>query len=84
MIKVLIPGSEGTMALAIGIWDGKPTLAQRWNGNDDEGPTGCPQAYGNPYWFIVESGFFTDAIVDKLSPEQQTFVRTIIPKAIAA
>jgi hypothetical protein len=45
------PEQPGT-SLAIGRWNGRPTLAMRWNGNA-ENPIGNPQSRGIPTWFIL-------------------------------
>jgi hypothetical protein len=43
---------RGSIAVAIGLWDGKPTMAMRWNGHKDK-PMGNPQSMGRPTWFLV-------------------------------
>jgi hypothetical protein len=44
--------NQETWAVALGYWEGKETLAIRWNG-DDENPVGTPQSRGLPTWFIL-------------------------------
>ena len=43
---------EGGWALASLVWDGKPSLALRWNGDDDN-RLGNPQSRGIPTWFVL-------------------------------
>ena len=52
LIAVLDEGSESQTALAVGLWDQKPVLAMRWNGNA-KNPIGHPQSRGLPTWFAV-------------------------------
>ena len=52
LFHVLFDGGPHEASLAIGRWDGKPVLAMRWNGNDDN-PLGNPQSRGFPTWFVV-------------------------------
>ena len=54
---------NSTASLAIGRWDGRPALAMRWNGTDDE-PLGNPQSRGLPTWFIVPDQY-VDPILEK-------------------
>ena len=53
---------NSTVSLAIGRWDGRPALAMRWNGTDDE-PLGNPQSRGLATWFIVPDQY-VDPILD--------------------
>lgn len=58
LVHVLFDGGEDAPknpspnSLAVGLWDGKPVLAMRWNGGK-ENPLGNPQSRGLPTWFIV-------------------------------
>lgn len=58
LVHVLFDGGVGRpdnpsgSSLAIGLWDSKPVLAMRWNGNEDN-PIGNPQSRGLPTWFVV-------------------------------
>lgn len=45
------PEVTGT-SLAIGRWEGRPVLALRWNGNE-QNPIGNPQSRGIPTWFVL-------------------------------
>jgi len=65
------PG-EG-VAVALGLWDGRPVLAMRWNGTDSN-PTGHPQSRGFPTWFIIPEKF-RKSIQENLSPESQARVQ---------
>jgi hypothetical protein len=79
LIKVLVHGSEDTLALALIKYDDTFTLGLRWNGDKDR-PAGYPQSYGHPSWFVVEEGFFAEQIVSGLKPVDQAFVRNFIAK----
>ncbi|HWB06280.1 MAG TPA: hypothetical protein VG796_24870 [Verrucomicrobiales bacterium] len=70
-------GEEGT-SVAIGRWDGKPTLAMRWNGSDGN-PIGNPQSRGLPTWFIIPSGPKTESFLKTLPANKQALARNFIP-----
>ncbi len=52
-IEVLRTTGDGGDALAVGMWDGDPRLAMRWNGSGEESGVGSPQSRGLPTWFIL-------------------------------
>src|SRR5476651_934726 len=79
IIKVLIAGGPGTMAVALGKWEGAPVIGLRWNGTDTS-PVGHPQSRGLAIWFIVELGPYTDAIIEALPTLDKELVRNFIPK----
>ena len=61
LIAVLDEGSESQTALAVGLWDQKPVLAMRWNGNA-KNPIGHPQSRGLPTWFVIPEKY-RDAVI---------------------
>jgi hypothetical protein len=65
LVSVLADFGEEDTALAIGRWDGQPSLGIRWNGSEDN-PIGNPQSRGLPIWFVVPSRF-RQAIIDELT-----------------
>lgn len=52
---------EGSWSVAQIIWDDKPAVGIRWNG-DSNSQIGTPQSRGNPAWFVVP-GELQDAVV---------------------
>lgn len=52
LIDVLHRGKAEDDAVALGMWNGSPVLAMRWNGSKDA-PLGNPQSRGLPTWFIL-------------------------------
>jgi hypothetical protein len=81
LIAVLDEGSAEDVALSLGRWDGEPTLAMRWNGDDSGNPIGNPQSRGLPTWFILPTGRYTEAIITALPPDKVALVRNFIPAA---
>ena len=53
LIEVLRNGGDESDSLAVGMWDGRPALAMRWNGSSEEQGVGNPQSRGLPTWFIL-------------------------------
>jgi len=53
-ISVLRDDGRGNTVFAVGVWDGRPVIGVRWNG-DAENPIGNPQSRGLPTWFILPS-----------------------------
>jgi hypothetical protein len=76
LMKVLVPGKPGHIAVALGKWEDDPVIALRWNGSDDS-PVGNPQSRGLPTWFILESPY-AEAVIGALPSEQQALVRNFI------
>lgn len=62
LMKVLWNSGDGGAALALGLWDGEPCLAMRWNGQSRTSGVGSPQSRGLPTWFILPNEF-KDAIL---------------------
>ena len=72
-------GSGAGCALAVGRWDGKPVLALRWNG-DQNNTIGNPQSRGIPTWFIIPDKF-NEAILTSggLAADKLAVARNSIP-----
>jgi hypothetical protein len=75
LVSVIYDEGEGEAAAAIGRWDGKPVLAMRWNGSE-ENPIGNPQSRGLPIWFVIPTEFREPILksILKVSPEKQALV----------
>lgn len=83
LVSVLYDGGEGSAAVAMGMWDGNPVLAMRWNG-DEGNPIGNPQSRGLPTWFIVPDEF-RNSILDRLkeiAPEKHLLAKEYFMNAI--
>ncbi|MCX8519635.1 MAG: hypothetical protein ORN21_05840 [Methylophilaceae bacterium] len=52
ILKQVIFNSNG-FSVAEGTWEGKETLAIRWNGDDNSNGIGNPQSRGIPTWFVL-------------------------------
>ena len=52
IVDVLLSRGKGGWSLALGIWDDRPRLAIRWNGDEDT-PIGTPQSRGLPVWTML-------------------------------
>lgn len=78
-MRVLIAGAPETMAIALGMWDGTPVIALRWNGTDER-PIGHPQSRGLATWFVVERGPYTEAMIEALPTAEKELVRNFITK----
>ena len=84
LIKVLFKGDphnptnhdpEG-YSVAVGMWDGHPCLAIRWNANEER-PVGNPQSRGLPTWFIVPDDL-VNPILSTVEPDVQVYARNIL------
>jgi len=62
--RVLIPGTTGEPAYALGTWDGNRCIGTRWNGTD-ENETGWPRIFANPCWHILDEKL-SDAVLGLL------------------
>jgi hypothetical protein len=51
LLRVLWDGGKDDASLALGMWDGEPVLAMRWNGGTSTASN--PQSRGLPTWFIL-------------------------------
>jgi len=76
LTRVLKEGSEGSYAIAIGIWDKSPALAIRWNGTK-ESPTGTPQSRGLPTWFIIPKDLEAP-ILDTLPEDEKKLAQILL------
>jgi len=63
-LSVIYDGGEGKWSVAVMIWNGEPTLAIRWNG--ENGSLGHPQSRGIPTWFIIPDDL-KDAIIAEIT-----------------
>jgi len=63
-IEVLWDGKDGKDSLAIGMWDGGPVLAMRWNGSSKDNGVGHPQSRGLPTWFILPDWCYAGVLAD--------------------
>ena len=52
--RVLIEGTIGKPAYALGTWDGERCIGARWNGTDDN-EVGWPRIYTHPCWHIIDN-----------------------------
>ena len=59
--RVLIEGTAGTPAYALGIWDGDRCIGARWNGTD-ENEIGWPRVYVHACWHILD-GELCDGVI---------------------
>ena len=80
-IRILVDTGQGGWALALGLWDGSPVLAFRWNGDVDE--IGSPQSRGIPTWEILpdgDDGEISKAMIDAAvkDAELQTLARSVL------
>jgi hypothetical protein len=79
LIAVLRDANDDGSSLAIGRWNGKPVLAMRWNG-DEQNPIGNPQSRGLPTWFIVPDAY-NEAVLGTLTKDKRMLVRNFIAKS---
>jgi len=52
--STILDRGEGDCAYALGMWDGEPRVAFRWNGDSETGPLGNPQSRGLPIWIMLD------------------------------
>jgi hypothetical protein len=67
--EVLVDCGAGHGAYALGLWQGRPRIGFRWNGDDDN-PIGNPQSRGLPTWTMLD-----EAIIHLLPPDKQDRIR---------
>jgi hypothetical protein len=53
ILEVIHDPGEGGMSVARILWDGKPVIATRWNGNNRQ-PLGNPMSRRQPTWFVLD------------------------------
>lgn len=86
LIRVLFRGDQNepeshdpySYSVAVGMWDGKPCLAVRWNANEGL-KAGSPQSRGLPTWFIIPKGL-QDGVLATLTKDAQDFAKGILGK----
>jgi hypothetical protein len=71
--EVLLDRGAGNCAYASGLWDGRPRIGFRWNG-DDSNPIGNPQSRGLPTWTMLDPELH-EAVIKLLPIERQDRVR---------
>ncbi len=75
LIDVLHEGEHWSMA--VGRWDKRPALAQRWNGK--EGAKGNPVSHGFPTWFVMPDDTYGLFLESEFIPElKRAFVKDIL------
>ncbi len=52
-VDVIYSSGPGGWAVALLEYDGRPSVAIRWNGSEQEPGIGNPQSRGRPTWFVV-------------------------------
>ncbi|MCD6060185.1 MAG: hypothetical protein K0S16_496 [Moraxellaceae bacterium] len=62
--KTLCNTGQDGFSVVEGIWDERPVVAIRWNGDDLSGSSGAPQSTGWPTWFILPAEL-QEAVKDK-------------------
>ena len=68
------PENPSSHSLAMGLWEGKPALVMRWNGNTNN-PLGNPQSRGLPTWFVVPQPHWTQTIEPyRFPPDKLDFI----------
>lgn len=78
LIDVLNADMGENDALAVGEWEGKKTLAIRWNG-DSEDDIGSPQSRGIATWFIVPSHYNKKIIeLEQIPESKKTLARALL------
>jgi len=79
---VLYDRGARAAAVAMGAWEGKPVLAMRWNG-DDENPIGNPQSRGLATWFVVPDEFRGAILarLQELEPQKSLLAKEYIVNA---
>jgi hypothetical protein len=77
--------TELSWSIAQLMWDKKPAVGIRWNGDVDKPGSGQPQSRGNATWFIVPSEI-ADALVETAKSLSKDEHRTLIEgyRAMAA
>ena len=74
--EVLLDCGPGNGAYALGLWEGRPRIGFRWNG-DDENPIGNPQSRGLPTWTMLDPELH-EAVIHLLPSDKQDRVRRFL------
>ena len=78
-IEVLWDGGDGGDSLAVGMWDGSPALAMRWNGSAKKQGVGHPQSRGLPTWFILPDWSYVGVLEEaELDPQVLSRAKAIL------
>jgi hypothetical protein len=78
--EVLIDHGAGSGAYALGLWDDRPRIGFRWNG-DDANRIGNPQSRGLPTWTMLHPELH-EAVIQLLPPEKQDRVRSYLERGL--
>lgn len=60
-VETLLDRGEGQAVWAMGLWDGQPVIAYRWNGTEER-PKGNPVSTGHATWMIMDSSDYPDLL----------------------
>jgi len=74
--EILLNRGAEDCAYALGLWDGRPRIGFRWNGNDAN-RIGNPQSRGLPTWTMLDPELH-EAVIHLLPPEKQDRVRRFL------
>ena len=77
MFSPILDGGEGGFAYALGMWDGTPMIAGRWNGDSETGPLGNPQSRGLATWMMLDPALY-EAVLTLLPPEKRGVARNFL------
>jgi hypothetical protein len=80
LIDVIWSGPDnGTKwSMAIGRWDERPVLAQRWDGEGNNAK-GMPLSTGHPVWFVVPDETYPLLVDSKfIPPAKRSFVKALL------
>ena len=72
-VQVVYDGGADDCAVATLVWEGRPGVGIRWNGNIQDQPLGNPQSRGHPMWLLVPPDF-ADLVLQRaleLAPESE-------------
>jgi hypothetical protein len=72
--RVIIEGTEGQPAYALGTWDKGRTIGTRWNGRSDN-EAGFPRAVVHPCWHILDPKLHDGVIA--LLPDYSEKIRAL-------
>lgn len=76
LIAVVLDNGPGQGAYALGTWDGKPRIAFRWNGTN-ENPLGNPQSRGLPTWTMMDENLHL-LLVGQFPEDKQALACSIL------
>ena len=74
--EVLLNYGTRNGAYALGLWEDRPRIGFRWNGDDDN-PIGNPQSRGLPTWTMLDPKLH-EAVIHLLPSDKQDRVRSFL------